>query len=177
MKIVIAPDPELRRVCDPVDAGDPSIVRIAKQMAKVMYRNSGCGLAAPQVGIHKRFIVFDCDVDNEEPTPVLLINPEIVDHGDEIVKSGEGCLSIPGLTLEIPRWDAVRVTGLDGNFEEVVFEAEGDLLCRCLQHEIDHLNGMTMFERLDPVSRIAALREYQYALEHGARPGDVEVRA
>lgn len=175
MKIIIAPDQELREVCEPVAVDDASVSRAAKQMAKIMYRNNGCGLAAPQVGIHKRFIVIDCDVEAEERTPLTLINPEIVEHGDEKVLGGEGCLSIPGVTFQIPRWSTVKVKALDLDGNEVFYEAGDELLGRCLQHEIDHLDGMTMFERLDPVARIQALQDYQYALQHGAKPGDTEV--
>lgn len=176
MKIIIAPDQELRVVCDPVTDGDASIARTAKQMAKVMYKNNGCGLAAPQVGIHKRIVVIDCDPEADEHEPIVLINPRIVEHDDEKVMGGEGCLSVPGVTLQIPRWKSVVVAAKDLSGTEVTYEGGNDLFGRCLQHELDHLDGLTMFERLDPVARIDALQEYQQALQQGAKPGDTEVR-
>ncbi|NTU89462.1 MAG: peptide deformylase [Actinobacteria bacterium] len=173
MDIVLSPDPRLRTVCEPVDPNDKSIKRIAKQMAKLMYKNNGCGLAAPQVGILKRFVVIDCDVDAEERSPIFLINPEIVDCDDTKVMGDEGCLSVPGVAFPIERFATVtvRATGLEG--EEIVLTGGNDLLGRCLQHELDHLDGVTMFERLDPFARIDALRDYQEALARGAKPGDV----
>jgi peptide deformylase len=177
MKIIIAPDPALRMVCKPVKPGDTSIPRLAKQMAKAMYKNGGCGLAAPQVGVDKRLVVIDCDTDSDEQNPLVLVNPVVVDHGDEQVAGDEGCLSIPGVTLQVPRWTSVVVKAYDLDGEEVTYAAERDLLCRCLQHETDHLDGVTMFERLDPVSRVDALQRYQRALEMGAKPGDMEVHA
>lgn len=176
MKIIIAPDPELRAVCDPVAPDDASVSRLARQMARAMYKNGGCGLAAPQVGVSKRLVVFDCDVQSDEEHPVAIVNPVVTEHSDEVYVGDEGCLSIPGVTLQVPRWTSVRVEALNLEGNEMVFEAEQDLLCRCLQHEIDHLDGITMFERLDPVARIEALQQYQHALEMGAKPGDMEVR-
>lgn len=177
MNIVLAPDPLLRQVAEPVDPGDKTIAKLAKQMAKEMYKDEGVGLAAPQVGVLKRLIVIDCDVEAEKRNPIVLINPEIVDHGEETWVSGEGCLSVPGITVDIERWQNVTVQYSDLDGERWEIEAGPDLLGRCLQHEIDHLNGMTMFERLDVTERIKALQEYKEALAAGARPGETQSRA
>lgn len=174
MHIVLSPDPLLRQKCEPVDLTDRSIKHLAKQMAKEMYRNNGCGLAAPQVGVLKRLIVIDCDLDDDaKKDPIFLINPRITDHSDETYISGEGCLSVPGITCEIERFKAVKVAYLDLDGEEWEIEGGEDLWGRCLQHELDHLDGMTMFERLDPIARVEALKAYELALANGAKPGDV----
>ncbi len=170
MKIIIAPDPMLREVCAPVEVGDKSIKKLSRQMLREMYKADGVGLAAPQVGILKRFLVFDTDwvVEDEDGNylprnPHVLVNPEITDHPEEKVAGSEGCLSVPGLSVEIERYDQITVQGMDENFEEIEVRAEG-LSARCLQHELDHLDGLTLFERLDPVARMAALKEYNEIL-------------
>ena len=166
MNIVLSPDPMLRQVCEPCRVEDKSIKKLAKQMAKAMYKNNGCGLAAPQVGVLKRVVVVDCDTESDEKNPIYMINPELVElQGDPIVM-GEGCLSCPGITVEI-----ARPPFLDLDGEEWTIEGDG-LLGRCLQHELDHLDGKTMFEVCDPMTRIEALRAYEVALANGAKPGE-----
>ena len=133
--IVQSPDPVLNTVCDPCEPGDKSLKKLAKQMAKAMYGNDGCGLAAPQLGVTKRLVVVDCDVDSDEREPIVLVNPVLVETQGDPVVEGEGCLSCPGISVPIarPPWARVRYFDLDG--EE--WEIEGDgLLGRCLQHEL-----------------------------------------
>lgn len=171
--IVKSPNPVLQQVCEPCEVGDRSLKKLAKQMARAMYQNNGCGLAAPQVGVTKRFIVVDCD-ESEEENPIFMVNPEIVELKGDPVTEGEGCLSCPGVTVPVSRqpWARVRYYDLDGE----LWEIEGDgLLGRCLQHEIDHLNGRTLFESCDPLTRIRALEAYEKALAAGAKPGDTSV--
>ena len=171
MNIVLAPNPILRQVCDPCQRGDKSLKRLSKQMAKIMYKSNGCGLAAPQVGVLQRIVVIDCD-DSPRRNPITLINPEVEETWGEVITEKEGCLSIPGISVPIarPRFARVRYYDLDG--DECVIEGDG-LLGRCLQHETDHLDGRTMFEAASPMARMQALRDYEYALAHGAKPGDV----
>lgn len=177
LKIVESPDPILATVCDPCTPGDKSLVRLAKQMAHAMYKTDGCGIAAPQVGVTRRLVVIDVDYDPDDKStqdPLVLVNPEIVELRGEPETAGEGCLSCPGVTVPITRqpWARVRYYDLDGERWEI----EGDgLLGRCLQHEIDHLNGRTLFESCDPATRIEALRTYEQARAAGARPGDTSV--
>ena len=173
--IVQSPNPLLNTMCEPCDLGDKSLRKLAKQMAKAMYKNDGCGIAAPQLGVTKRLVVVDCDqTESGEQDPLVLVNPVLVDtQGDPIVE-GEGCLSCPGISVPIarPPWARVRYFDLDG--EE--WEVEGDeLLGRCLQHELDHLDGITMFERCDPLVRIQALRDYELARAAGAKPGETSL--
>ena len=175
LKIYQSPDPVLATVCEPCDPSDKSLQKLAKQMAHAMYKSNGCGIAAPQVGITKRIIVIDVDYDDEtEKDPIVLLNPEILELRGEPVVAGEGCLSCPGVTVPIERqpWARVRYQDLDGE----LWEIEGDgLLGRCLQHEIDHLEGRTLFESCSPEVRLKALAAYEQARAEGARPGDTSI--
>lgn len=171
MQIILSPDPMLRQVCEPCDIGDKSLKKLAKQMVKTMYKNNGVGLAAPQVGVLKRLVVIDCDVDDDASEALILVNPVIEEiSGEEIVEE-EGCLSCPGISVPIKRksYAVVRFFDLEG--EEWVIEGDG-LLGRCLQHEIDHLDGKTLFENCSPEVRIEALLAYEEARKAGAKPGD-----
>lgn len=174
MKIVTFPDPMLRQVCEPCVPGDKSLKKLAKQMAKDMYKNDGCGIAAPQVGMLKRLIVIDCDMENYQQNPIALVNPEILETSGEPVTEEEGCLSCPGISVPITRPPFARVRYYDLEGEERTIEGDG-LLGRCLQHEIDHLNGRTLFESCSPMDRIKALQDYEAARAAGARPGETSI--
>lgn len=178
MRIITSPDPLLHEVCEPVEIGDKSAKRLAKQMLREMYKDDGVGLAAPQVGVLKRIVVIDTQWPQEDEKgcpmkkkPLVFINPQIVEHSDERVKNLEGCLSVPGISCEIERWSWVKVKCYDENFNEVIREGDG-LFGRCMQHELDHLDGITLFERLSPLDRLAKLEEYKAAVERGAKPGE-----
>lgn len=172
LKIVLAPDPGLRSVCEPCEVGDKSLVKLSKQMLKTMYANSGCGLAGPQVGVNKRIVVIDCLDENKDPAPMVLINPVIEWTSDDAVTDMEGCLSLPGISVPITRPSTARVRYYNEYGDEQLVESDG-LLGRCLQHEIDHLNGITLFESCSPMDRIKALHDYKLAQEAGAKPGEV----
>ncbi|MCL1799036.1 MAG: peptide deformylase [Eggerthellaceae bacterium] len=171
MDIVLSPDPLLRQVCAPCEVGDKSLKKLARKMAQAMYKNNGCGLAGPQVGVLKRIIVVDCDTESDEQDPLFLVNPVITDREGEELTEDEGCLSCPGISIPVTRQPFVRVRYFDLEGEEWVLEGDG-LLGRCLQHEIDHLDGKTLFESCSPSARIEALRAYEAALAAGAKPGD-----
>lgn len=170
LDIVLSPDPGLRSVCDPCEVGDKSLISLADQMAATMYANGGCGLAAPQVGINKRFIVVDCEDPENDPNPIFLVNPEIIELSGKPVKEDEGCLSCPGIAVPISRKPIAKVRYFDLQGNECVIES-GDLLGRCLQHEIDHLDGRTLFESCSAIDRLKALHDYHEALARGAKPG------
>jgi peptide deformylase len=180
MHIIVAPNPVLREKSQPVLPSEIKRLRsTARQMAKLMYKSQGCGIAAPQVGIGKRLIVVDVTPPDEdgkvaEKNPTFLINPVIKRLWGEKETSDEGCLSIPGIQIPIARSHNIEVEALDLDGEPFTIEAEG-FFARALQHEIDHLEGTTMFEHLDPIERIQAFEEYEEALRAGAKPGDTGV--
>ncbi len=127
----------LNKVCKEVKEITPRTLELIDDMFETMYEANGVGLAAPQVGVLKRICVID--VGMEEPEPILLINPRIVETSGEQV-GNEGCLSVPGKTGVVRRANYVKVVALNEKMEEI--EVEGtELLARALQHEIDHLNG------------------------------------
>lgn len=171
--IVISPDPRLRQECAPIEEITPEIIELAERMKEEMFANSGCGLAAPQVGELVQLAVIDTEYDSRETyDPIVLVNPVIVEQSDKLVPFSEGCLSIPGISCEIKRPDRVVVEAYDLDANLMRYEAEGDLFCVCLQHEIDHLHGYTMFERLEPMQRMHAMHDYQEARARGAKPGE-----
>lgn len=173
LKIVQSPDPLLNQVCEPCDLGDKSLKKLAKQMEKAMYANDGVGIAAPQVGVLKRLIVIDVSPEDVRDS-LVLVNPEIVELRGEPEIEDEGCLSCPGISVPIERqpWAQVKYYDLDG--EAWIIEGDG-LLGRCLQHEIDHLDGRTLFESATPRERIKALKAYEEARRAGAKPGEVSI--
>ena len=173
--IVLSPDPRLRQECAPIEEITSEIEHLVEKMKDDMFENGGCGLAAPQVGELIQLAIVDTDYSDESDyDPYVLINPVIVEQSDNLVPYNEGCLSIPGINCEIKRPDHVVVEAYNLDGDLMRYEASGDLMCVCLQHEIDHLHGITMFERLSPMKRIAAMRDYQQARARGAKPGDTE---
>lgn len=176
LKIVQSPDPLLNQVSEECDPKDRGLKKLAKQMERVMYATDGVGIAAPQVGVLKRLIVVETTPDDENGArnPLALLNPEVLETWGEVETNDEGCLSCPGIYVPIERQPWVRVRYQDFDGEEWEIESDG-LLGRCLQHEIDHLNGITLFERATPRVRIKALKAYEEALRLGAKPGDVSV--
>ena len=140
-------DPVLHEKALPIEAITEEEHQVAKKMLATMYSNPiGIGLAATQVGILKRLIVIDIDRDDPDNAPIVLINPEILEHeGESVIE--EGCLSIPELKAEVKRPEKVIVSARTLDDEEIVIE-DGSLLSRVLQHEIDHLNGVLFVDHL-----------------------------
>jgi peptide deformylase len=165
-------DPVLREEASEVDAVDDELRALARDMFDTMYGADGVGLAAPQVGILHRLIVVDPR--EEGVTPRALINPRVIEAGDETDKAEEGCLSIPGIREVVERKSSVVVEALDLDGEPIRIEAEG-LHARVLLHEIDHLNGVLFLDRLTPLKRKMALKKWQKVKEEhvgsGARSG------
>lgn len=171
--IVLSPDPRLRQECAKIEEITPEIEELVERMKVQMFENGGCGLAAPQVGELLSLCIVDTDYTSaDDYDPFVLINPVITEQSDTLVPFSEGCLSIPGISCEISRPDHVVVEAYDLEGDLMRYEASGDLFCVCLQHEIDHLHGKTMFERLLPQQRITAMKLYQEALDRGAMPGE-----
>lgn len=177
LDIVISPNPVLLERASDCAPGDASLRELSQQMQEVMYHYSGVGLAGPQVGQLKRIVVIDTeyDIDDVEGTkaPITLVNPVIVEHSDEVEEADEGCLSCPGISAPVMRytWVKVKYFGLDG--KEQFIEGEG-LLAHALQHEIDHLDGKTLFQTAKLEARLKLLQDYEIALQNGAQPGQVE---
>lgn len=151
LEVVTYPEMTLRRKSAPVNEVNEEIRELIRDMRETMYASQGIGLAAPQVGINQKVIVVDVTPYEPERKPFALINPRIV-RGEGEVDSTEGCLSVPGLFPTIKRKEQVTVRGLDEEGREVEIQAEG-MLAICLQHEIDHLDGKTIVERLSPLKR------------------------
>ena len=133
---------------------DAKLVALTETMFKVMYDAPGLGLAGPQIGVQKQIFVYDMDDD-----PHVLLNPTIVESSGEWVYD-EGCLSIPGLYVEILRPKQILVRGISLDGKTIEIEAD-ELLARLFQHEVDHLNGVLMFDRMTPDQRKQALVEYR----------------
>jgi len=158
--IIIIPDPLLREVSKPVTVVDERIVRLADDMLETMYEAPGIGLAAVQVGVPERLLVLDVTSKDEPDNPQIFINPQILWTSEEQSVYEEGCLSIPGAYAEVERPARVRVSYLDrlGKTQEIV--AEG-LLATCLQHEIDHLDGILFIDHLSRLKRDIAIRRFK----------------
>jgi peptide deformylase len=165
--ILVLPDQRLRAVADAIPEVDEDIKTLAKDMLDTMYDAPGIGLAAPQIGVLKRIVVMDLAAEGEPPEPMVLINPEITRFSDQIQVTEEGCLSIPELYYEVERPDAVTVkyTDLDGN--EVVKDADGKLAV-CIQHEIDHLDGVLYIDYLSRLKRDRVIKKFDKAAKRAA---------
>ena len=153
LHIVTYPHPILKSVADPVNSIGKDEKRLFSDMIDVMYRSEGIGLAAPQISVSKRLIVLDCG----DGKIYKLANPEIV-PGVGLESCEEGCLSLPGVVVEVKRPKIIRLKAVDENGEVVELEADG-LLARALQHEVDHLNGVTIADYLDPMRRFFRTRD------------------
>jgi len=158
LAILIAPHPTLKLRCRAVAAGDNAAVRaLVPRMFGAMYHAPGIGLAAPQVGVGLRIAVIDLAPDDKR-APHVLINPEIVAVSKELAMREEGCLSLPNMFAEVTRAAQVKVRYLD--LEGVRREIQGDgLLAACLQHEIDHLDGVLFVDHLSALKRNMILRK------------------
>lgn len=148
-------DPVLRQRASEVTDIDGALVQLAHDMVDTMHEARGLGLAAPQVGVGRRMFVYQ--LREEDAEPVTIVNPVISEARDEW-EYEEGCLSIPGLYFPIVRPKEIHLTGRDLDGNEVSIEAD-EVLARCFQHELDHLDGILLLERLDKSQRKAAMKE------------------
>lgn len=173
--IVIAPDDRLRTECAPVEEITPEIVELVARMERDMYATDGVGIAAPQVGELVQVVVIDTDSvnPNKGRNPYVLINPTIVVADGDERELAEGCLSFPGVTVRVTRPSHVVVQALNLDGKLMQYEARDNLLAVCLQHEIDHIHGVTMIDHLSPLQRMDALRQLREAKEAGVLPGEV----
>lgn len=166
-EIRVIGDPVLKERAREVTQFDRSLRKLARRMIRIMKDAPGVGLAAPQVGVLQRLLVYDVDDD-----PHILVNPVLEDFSEQREEGDEGCLSVPGVTMPVERALSVRVRGLDEHGEAVDFVAEG-LEARVIQHETDHLDGVLIVDRTTRSARAAALRALReaqmdpYAVDRG----------
>ena len=157
LRILIAPHPSLRAKAKPVGPADEEQVRdLAQRMFATMYRAPGIGLAAPQVGVGLRLAVVDL-MPNNRSQPLVLVNPEVVWRDDALVPREEGCLSLPGQYADVVRPERVKVRYVDLTGARQEVEAS-ELLAACLQHEIDHLDGVLFVDHLSSLKRNMIMR-------------------
>lgn len=162
LEIRTYPDEVLKKKALPVKSIDAGIQRLIDDMIETMYAAPGIGLAANQVGVSKRIIVIDVSAKEEKHPLIVLINPEILDT-QGIVNSEEGCLSLPEYTTVVKRAESIKVKGLDRDGNPVELEAEG-LLARALQHEIDHVEGLLIIDRLSSIKREFFKKRFRKAM-------------
>ena len=158
LNILKEPDPILRKKSTPVSVVDKSIKKLLHDMLETMYAAPGIGLAAAQVGVLKRLVVIDLAKDGEKKSPIFFVNPVITWKSDILEKKEEGCLSIPDYFAEIKRPNACHVKYLDQHGKEKQLKAEG-LLATCIQHEIDHCDGILFIDYLSKLKRMFILKK------------------
>ena len=160
--LIILPDPLLRQVSTPIERVDAELLALADYMLETMYDAPGIGLAAIQIGIPRRMLVVDLAREDEEKNPQVFINPEIVKSSDDLSVYEEGCLSIPEYYAEVERPAVVTVRHIGRDGKEHLVEADG-LLATCLQHEIDHLNGVLFIDHISRLKREMVIKKFTKA--------------
>ncbi len=174
LPLIIAPDPLLKQVSKPVEKVDDALREFMNDMLQTMYSEAGLGLAAVQVGVLKRVLVMDVDYETEDhhhhdhhgcggvhvknTNPLFLINPEIVEKSEDLSSYNEGCLSFPGARADVIRPEEVLVKFIDYHGEKKTMLMEG-ILATCVQHEIDHLNGVTFVDHISKLKRDVVLNK------------------
>ena len=157
--LIILPDPLLRRTSEPIARVTPQVRALAEDMLETMYKAPGIGLAAIQIGVPERLVTIDVSGKDEEKRPRVLVNPEIVWSAEETRVYEEGCLSIPEYYEEVERPERVRFRYMD--LDGVTHEEEADgVLAVCVQHEIDHLNGVLFIDYLSKLKRDRVLKKF-----------------
>jgi peptide deformylase len=161
-EILVLPDARLRAVADPVGNVDDDIRALAADMLETMYAAPGIGLAATQIGEMKRMVVMDLSKEGEPKAPLVLINPEIKKYSEETVTSEEGCLSIPEIYYDVERPAEITVEYTDLEGKRVTKDAT-ERLAICIQHELDHLDGVLYIDYLSRLKRDRVLKKFQKA--------------
>jgi len=160
--LIILPDPILRQASKPIETVDGDVKKLAADMLETMYDAPGIGLAAIQIGVPRRMLVLDVSKEGDDKAPLVFINPEVVASSDERSVYEEGCLSIPDYYAEVERPAKITVRHLDAEGRAQVTEADG-LLATCLQHEIDHLNGILFIDHISKLKREMVIRKFTKA--------------
>lgn len=170
--LIILPDPVLRKISTPIERVDANLQKLADDMLETMYQAPGIGLAAIQVGEPLRLLVIDVAGKDEPKAPQVFINPEILWKSDEPNVYEEGCLSIPDYYAEVERPKRIRVSYLDRDGKKQECEADG-LLATCLQHEIDHLDGVLFIDHISKLKRDMVIRKFKKLAKGNAKNGAV----
>jgi peptide deformylase len=165
--LVIIPDPKLRLISEPVKEVTKEIRQLAEDMLETMYDAPGVGLAAIQIGVPLRVVTMDVSKSEDEHQPLVLINPEIIWASEEKRAYEEGCLSIPEYYEEVERPDRVRFRYMNLNGEVIEQDADG-LMATCVQHEIDHLNGVLFIDYLSKLKRDRVMTKFKKAAKREA---------
>lgn len=170
--LIILPDPVLRKISTPIERVDANLQKLADDMLETMYQAPGIGLAAIQVGEPLRLLVIDVAGKDEPKAPQVFINPEILWKSDEPNVYEEGCLSIPDYYAEVERPKRIRVSYLDRDGKKQKCDADG-LLATCLQHEIDHLDGVLFIDHISKLKRDMVIRKFKKIAKENAKNGAV----
>tara|TARA_Y100001970_G_C14018996_1_gene742472 strand:+ start:399 stop:923 length:525 start_codon:yes stop_codon:yes gene_type:complete len=157
-KILIEPDPILRKKCLPLETVNDDTRKLMKDMLETMYKAPGIGLAAIQIGILKRVVVIDISKEEKKKSPLFLVNPEITYRSEKTSVYEEGCLSLPGQYAEIERPAECRLKYIDYDGKPKDLKAEG-LLATCIQHEVDHLNGILFIDYLSKLKKTMIIKK------------------
>jgi len=157
-KILTEPDPFLRQKSEPVIEVNDEVRTLMDDMLETMYDAPGIGLAAIQVGVPKRIIVIDLSKEKEKKNPLYFVNPELITKSKKDASYEEGCLSVPNQFAEISRPDSCKVKYLDYNGSEKILEAQG-LLATCIQHEMDHLEGILFIDYLSKLKKSMIIKK------------------
>lgn len=168
LDIVLAPDPRLKHKCAPVGEVTDAVRTLLDDMLETMYAANGIGLAAPQIAGTQRVIVMDVSKNEDEKKPLKLINPEVIWASDDTNTYEEGCLSIPDHYGDVTRPERVKIRYLDTHGDTQEMDADG-LLATCVQHEIDHLDGVLFVDYLSPLKRNIILKKMQKLKKQKAR--------
>jgi peptide deformylase len=156
--ILTAPDPRLKAVSTDVETVDSAIRALIGDMTDSMYAADGIGLAAVQIGVPKRVLVIDLDQKDGKKNPIAYINPKILWASEELATFEEGCLSVPEIWDDVERPARIKAEYLDRDGKKQILEAEG-MLATCLQHEMDHLNGVLFIDHLSRLKRSMAIKK------------------
>lgn len=168
--ILVAPDPRLKQKSQSVERVDDTIRALMDDMLETMHAARGIGLAAPQIDIHKRIIVVDTAGEDEASKPLRMVNPEIISVGETDLIREEGCLSLPEHFAEVVRPETIRVRYLDHENEIREMDADG-ILAVCIQHEIDHLDGILFVDHVSALKRNMILRKLTKLKKQEAKAG------
>jgi peptide deformylase len=166
-EIRMYPDPVLRKKAAPVTLIDDALRRLVDDMVDTMYAEPGVGLAAPQIGVSLRLLVTDITVGEKPDALIVLVNPKIVSASGRVTEE-EGCLSVPNIRAEIPRAESVEIRGWDLDRQEVSLKGHG-YLARAFQHEMDHLDGILIWDRMSKIQREVLKNEWKRYQRDAAR--------